>query len=246
MKCTSCGAEIGILDKVCPYCGNKNEGADGRQADIDKYENQSLKTRERIKKYISENIPIVISSIIGFLLLVSIFAADIIGEQVSESVRSSKYKKAIENYDENMKEISRYLEDGDYIGCLAFAKYHDISDDMEPYDELYDLMDMADYYKNAVNSVEELTIHGADAQWYRPETDISIHSFSIENFYKEYERKLPEIEDYKYLEYIYDMKDRMDIFMRIYLGLDDDGLAEYLAGSPSRQQAYLEEVLLND
>lgn len=246
MKCPSCGAEIGILDKVCPYCGKENAESAVRQADIDKYEKQSLKTKERIRKYISENIPLVISSIICFLLLIGIFAAGIIGEQAKEAIRTAGEEKAIQNYEENMRGITGYLEEEDYIGCLAYAKYHNIPDYLEPYDELYELLDMADYYKGAINAVESLSIHSPDAQWYRPETDISIYSFSIGNFYREYERKLPDIEDYKYRDQIYDMKDKMDIFMRIYLGLDDDALSEYLAGSPSRQQAYLEEVLLGD
>ena len=70
--------------------------------------------------------------------------------------------------------------------------------------------------------------------------------FAINDFYREFEYDLEDIEEDPYKEYIYDMKDKAGIILEVYLGLDEAGRNEYFAESDIKQTAYLEEVLMND
>ena len=57
MKCPHCGAQIGLEEKYCPFCGLPNEFARKHQEDMDRYEQEFQqtqsevyqKTRERFK-----------------------------------------------------------------------------------------------------------------------------------------------------------------------------------------------------
>ena len=42
------------------------------------------------------------------------------------------------------------------------------------------------------------------------------------------------------------MRDKADIMLEVYLGLDEAGRAGYLSSSNIEKEAYLEEVLIND
>ena len=40
MKCPHCGAQIGLEEKYCPFCGLPNEFARKHQEDMDRYEQE--------------------------------------------------------------------------------------------------------------------------------------------------------------------------------------------------------------
>ena len=69
-----------------------------------------------------------------------------------------------------------------------------------------------------------------------------MHS-AIWNFYFELDSQREKIEEDPCREYIHDMKEKADLILEIYLGLDEAGREEYFAASDIRQEAYLEEVL---
>ena len=48
------------------------------------------------------------------------------------------------------------------------------------------------------------------------------------------------------LRYIHDMKDKADIVLKVYMGLDDPAREAYLAFSDIEQEAYLEGVILDE
>ena len=87
---------------------------------------------------------------------------------------------------------------------------------------------------------------GPEADRYRPEEDVCDCRRAIHEFYSDFEYKQPEIEADPYGSYMTDMKDKADIILRIYLGIDDTYREKYLAASDIEQEAYLEGVLINE
>ena len=105
---------------------------------------------------------------------------------------------------------------------------------------------MAKEYSSLVSAVEEVTMFGPDAKWYRPESDIRDCRSAIWYFNFQFEHNLSKIDEDPYKDYIYDMKAKADTIMEVYLGLDEAGRDEYFSSSSNKQEAYLEEVLLHD
>ena len=224
MKCINCGADVRLTDKVCPYCGRVIKENAGYRADMEYYKRDSAKTKKKVREILSENIPIVISAIILVVLLI----ADGVLLYVQENA------------------FQDYLDAGDYAGFSAFEEYHNIAEWEPPYDDLNLLCDMAKEYSSLVSAVEEVTMFGPDAKWYRPESDIRSCRSAIWYFNFQFEHNLSKIDEDPYKDYIYDMKAKADTIMEVYLGLDEAGRDEYFASSSNKQEAYLEEVLLHD
>ena len=47
MKCPHCGAQIGLEEKYCPFCGLPNEFARKHQEDMDRYEQEFQQTQRK-------------------------------------------------------------------------------------------------------------------------------------------------------------------------------------------------------
>ena len=246
MKCISCGAEIGLTDKICPHCGRVIGETAGYQADLENVKQSSEKTQGRMQKSVRGNVPLVISTAVLILLVIAVCVASYVKKNAYHFRDDAMRKEAIKNSDEYSVQIKKYLDAGDYTAFVAFKDYHNIAEYAEPYDDLKLLWEMAYDYNSMISNIEEAVIHGPEARWYRPENDVFDCRMAISEFYREYEYKLSEIEKDPYAEYIHDMKNKADIVLRIYLGLDDEGREEYLAGSKNEQEAYLEEVIIGD
>ena len=108
------------------------------------------------------------------------------------------------------------------------------------------IWDMAYEYKKGINSIEQAVLFGSEARRSHVEDDISSCQYAIGSFYREYERALSDMKNDRYYDKLNDMKVRMDTAVRIYLGLDEEKLKEYLESSEIRQKAYLEEVLADE
>lgn len=246
MKCVGCGAEIGLTDKVCPHCGRKNTETAGYRSDMERLKKDSEKTKKKIGEILSENIPIVISAFCMLLLLIAVLMTIYVSENAYSFRENAKRKESVKQYDEYSAVIRKYLDAGDYTGFAAFKEYHNIAHWEEPYEDLNLICDMADYYSSMVSAVEEATMFGPEARRYDPESDISNCHRAIQRFYDEFDYRLSDIDSDPYRDNIYDMKAEADIIMEVYLGLDEEGRKSYFSESSIRQEAYLEEVLMND
>ena len=246
MKCISCGAEIGLTDKVCAHCGRAITENAGYRADMDYYKADSVKTRKKVREIIAENIPMVISAGVMILLLIAVLILIYVWENAYSFREDAARRESVRQYESYSPIIQDYLDAGDYTGFTAFEDYHNIAEWEEPYADLNLLVDMAEDYTSMVSAVEEAVMFGPDADRYDPESDVGDCHRAIWNFYFEFDSKLSDIDADPYRDYIYDMRAKADIIMEVYLGLDEAGRSEYFAESDIRQKAYLEEVLLND
>lgn len=246
MKCVSCGGEIGLTDKICPRCGRTITETAGHQRDLKKYKDKNEAAKRETTKAIKGNLPIVISAVVMVALLIAIGIAFYVEENAYSFRSDAKRKESVKKYDEYSAEIEKYLKAGDYTGFVAFKEYHNIAEWEAPYDDLKLLWEMAKYYNGLVSKVEEAVMFGPEARRYRPEEDVDNCQGAIYRFYHEYEYKQSDIEADPYSIYIHDMKEKADIILKVYLSMDDEAREAYLASSEIEQEAYLEEVLINE
>ena len=246
MKCISCGGEIGLTDKKCPYCGRVITENAGYRADLRTYKDKNEKTKRAISGTLSGNIPLIISAVVMVALFIAVGIAFYVEGNAFLFRSDAMRKDSVKNYEEYSKEIEKYLEAGDYTGFAAFKEYHNIAEWEEPYDDLKLLWEIARKYTNLVSKVESALMFGPEARRYRPESDVTDCQSTIYWFYRDYENYLPEIEEDPYEEYIRDMKDKADIILKVYFGLDDAAREAYLNSSEIEQEAYLEGVIIDE
>ncbi|MBP5608408.1 MAG: zinc ribbon domain-containing protein, partial [Lachnospiraceae bacterium] len=246
MKCISCGAEIGLTDKICPHCGRMITETAGHQADMEFHRKDSAGTKNKVRAILSENVPMVISSIVMILLVIAVSVASHVKDRAFMFREDAARRDSVKQYETYSAIIQDYLDAGDYTGFAAFEEYHSIAEWEEPYSDLQLLCDMAKEYSSLVSAVENAAMHGPDARWYNPESYIRDCRHEIWDFNFTFENARSKIDEDPYKDYIYDMKKKADMIMEVYLGLDEAGREEYFAASDIWQEAYLEEVLLHD
>ncbi len=246
MKCSSCGAEIRLTDSKCPYCGRALTEVAGHRKDKKKYQKDSEETQKKAAGILAQNHPIVVSVFCMILLMICFFAAFYVKENAYHFRDDAIRKKSAEKYDEYSVILQDYLDAEDYTGFMAFVKVHNIATWEEPYADLKILTDVATDYADLVSWVEAAKLYGPNASIYNPQYDVNNTHSVIEDFYGTYEKALEKNENDPYKDYIYDMKDKTDALLEVYLGLDEEGREEYFAGSELEQTAYLEEVLSHD
>ena len=246
MKCKSCGAEIGLTVEKCPFCGRAITETAGHQAGMKVYKERSKTAKHGLSKILDSNIPLVISAVVMAVLFVAIGIAFYVKQNAYHFRSDAMRRESVNKYDEYSSKIKDYLEAGDYTGFVAFMEYHNIAEWEAPYDDLNLLWEIAREYGYLVSEVESSVMFGPEADRYRPEQDVRDCVRAISGFYREYEDRKPEIEADPYRTYINDMKEKADIVLGVYLGMDDTAREAYLASSDIEQEAYLEGVLINE
>ena len=246
MKCSSCGGEIGLTDERCPYCGRIIKETAGHQTALKSYKKRNETGKRGLAKVLAGNTPLIISAVLMAVLIILDGIAFYVAGNAYYFRTDAMRKESVRKYDEYSREIEKYLEAGDYTGFAAFKEYHEIAEWKAPYDDLKLLWEMADKYDHLVSEVESSVMFGPEARRYRPESDVSDCRSAIDRFYSEYEYSGSEIESDPYAAYIHDMKEKADILLKVYLGLDDTAREAYLAASDIEQEAYLEGVIINE
>lgn len=112
MKCYSCGGEVNLTDKVCPFCGRPLTETASYRADEEKYKKRSEKTKSKIGVLISENVPIVISAVVMILLIIAVSVASYINENAYSFKDEAMRKESVKMYDSYRPIIQEYLDAG--------------------------------------------------------------------------------------------------------------------------------------
>ena len=91
MKCPGCGANLGLEDQYCPYCGTENPHARQHQAEIQNFRHEFEKTRDRVEeranRFAGLAVPATILGIAVVLLIASlIFSMN--AYQIGTSIRT--------------------------------------------------------------------------------------------------------------------------------------------------------------
>ena len=246
MKCVSCGAEIGFTEGKCPYCGRTLTETASHRADLKKYKGKSKKIKAEADAVVSKNKPLVLNVVVMVLLIICIIAATVINENAYFFKSDALQRRSVKNYEEYSQKIMEYLDAGDYTGFFAFMESQKIAEYKEPYDDLKLLYECAKEYEAMVSSIQNVCINGPEAKIYSQDRDIIECRTKIDYFYDMYELKHSYIDEDPYREYIYDMRDKADAILEIYLGLDEKDREAYFNGSENERNAYIEEVILGE
>ena len=91
MKCPGCGANLGLEDQFCPYCGTANPHALQHQAEMQNFRHEFEKTRDRVEeranRFAGFAVPLTILGIAVALLIASlIFSMN--AYQIGKSIRT--------------------------------------------------------------------------------------------------------------------------------------------------------------
>ncbi len=246
MKCLSCGAELGLTDEICPYCGRVITETASHRADLKTYKEKTETGKRGLAKVLSGNLPLIISAVMMLVLLIADGVALYVKENAYHFRSDAMRMESVKEYDTYAKTIKEYLDAGDYTGFVAFKDYHRIAEWEPPYEDLNLIWELAYDYENLVSKMESALMYGEQAKRYHEDTDVSDCRREINEFYREFESMQSEIETDPYGTYIFDMKQKADAMLKVYLGLDDAAREDYLNRSDIEQQAYLEGVIIHE
>ena len=242
MKCKNCGGEMGLLDKVCPYCGSENEESAGHQAKFQFYKRKSRETVETADQKYSSNKPLIAGSVILVLLIIGVITMTFIADKTEFIDLEIAHSETLKEADRFKEILNGYLEAGDYISFYNFVKRHHIYETDPEYKEYALLLDMASNYRSAMDSIEQLLMYG-EGYTYDKLYDIKDVSRSVSFFYVMYGYAEDDLEEDPYKKYAEDMKNKLNTAMRIYFGLDEKGLEDYLASSENQQTLFIQEAV---
>ena len=93
MKCPGCGANLGLEDQFCPYCGTANPHARQHQAEMQNFRHEFEKTRDRVEeranRFAGFAVPLTILGIAVALLIASlVFTMN--AYQIGKSIRTKQ------------------------------------------------------------------------------------------------------------------------------------------------------------
>lgn len=246
MKCYSCGGEVSLTDKVCPYCGRALTETASYRADEEEYKQRSKKTKKKADEIVSGNLALIISATAMVFLVIGVIVACYVNDNAYFFQEDARHRESVKKYEERTAEMQEYLDAGDYTGFFAYKEYHNIAELKEPFDDYKLLCKLAEEYTDMVWVIESVVVYDSDAQRYGSESDVNNCYWAIEHFYDEFKYNQSDIDKDPYKEYMYDMKDKADIILEVYFGLDENGRKEYFESSDLRKKAYLEGVLINE
>lgn len=245
MKCRNCGAELGLLDKVCPYCGSDNTESEGHREKLKTYQKKSAETVEKAHKEYGSNKPLIVGSLILVFLIIGVIGMSIAEEKTEYMDLDIAHSETLRNVDAFKATLNGYLDAGDYISFRDFFKGHHIYETDPEYAEYKILLSLSTEYNYAMNEMERLLMDG-ERKTRNKESDIKMCRVYISSFYSTYGYTEDDLEGYQYRENAEDMKHKLDTAMKVYFGLDDKGLADYLASSENQQTLFIEEAVLGE
>ena len=120
MKCPHCGAQIGLEEKYCPFCGLPNEFARKHQEDMDRYEQEFQQTQSEVyqktRHFTSLTVPLTVIFVLILLNIVSfVFVAK------SWDIGSSLQKQQIHSHlSKHQENIDTYIQNGDFCGLSYY------------------------------------------------------------------------------------------------------------------------------
>lgn len=248
MICNKCGRQIGIEDKKCPYCGTENQFALKHAKNMQNYEkkfdstgNKVIDTAKKTGRFASKAVIIVIL----ILIIVATMIVSSYNYTDHDGGEDKKREQAARNTTENMTQIEDLLEKGQYVEAYEYMKAHGVLDyDADAYKGLKGFGYVADSYCKCIENFEEMVYCSPDPDYF---DNFDSHSYGfclyIDSFYQTYDTWKDSNSCQEYREYIYDMEAQLRGVMKVYLGMDDQEIEEFLELSEAKKAVRLEEAL---
>ena len=233
------------MDEVCPYCGSKNIESAGHRAKYKSYKKKSRETVEEAERKYNSNKPLITASIILVFLIIGVIGMTFAAEKTEFMDSDIAHSETLRKADEFKGILNDYLEAGNYVAFYNFFERHNIYETDPEYEEYKLLKQLSREYIYTMSDIEQLVMYGEGYTWDK-ESDIKSCGNNIRFFYSSYGYAEDDLEGYKYREYAEDMKNQMNAAVKVYFGLDDKGLEDYLALSENEQTLFIEEVILGE
>ena len=247
MKCKYCGAEVGLEENFCSYCGRPNEQALRHTRDMADYHRRYAATEAAVVGKTRRFSRILLLAAVILIILIATIVMYAVTENAYSIPETMRQRDALRNPERTIAMMDSYLENRDYRGFASYMEYNVIRTYDTPFEAYSTLSYCAGYYSDFVMQLERLFLHTDREAWleYSASNDIRWLCQSLENFLYEYDRAEQREESERFLSYIEDMHQTMEGMLRVYLGIDDSELEAFLALSENRRAAYVEEVLLH-
>ena len=247
MKCKHCGAEIGLEENYCRYCGQPNDQALRHTQDMTNFHRRYAATETAVVSRTKRYSQIILRAALILVILIATIVMYLVAENAYSIPETIRRREANRNPEKTIAAMDSYLENRDYRAFASYLNYNAIrlyGTDFEDYSKL---AYCAEYYGDFVLRLEKLFLHTDREAWlqYSASSDIRWLCQSLEDFLDEYERVKRTGESEPFLSYIEDMRDTMMGMLRVYLGIDEQKLEEFFTYSENRKAAYVEEVLLH-
>jgi len=114
MKCPNCGANIGLEDVYCTYCGSPNPFAKQHQEQMRQYQQQFEETKAEVEKKANRFANIAVPLTILAILLAALIGAAIFAFSADDIGRTIRTRQTAANAKEYRSRIEKALDDGDY------------------------------------------------------------------------------------------------------------------------------------
>ncbi len=243
MKCPSCGGNISLEDKFCPYCGAKNILAMQHARDMAEYKEDYEQTKQEVYASQKRLSAVVVRVIVLVVLIIGIIiTAALLNNGVYGIRRDRLEKQAAKNAAEYSKIMDEYLEDQDYLGFCGFCegkglRYVDAFDKYEP------VIRMGDSYKTCISYMLSAQMPGpyGDRARYIEYLEDPLDSFykdRMEDYYGDSEKEARAIYEKAYAG----MKQQLERCLVTYMGLTEEEAASLEGLSKARRTVLIEEA----
>ncbi len=224
MKCPNCGAPMGLEDKYCTYCGTPNMQALRHQADMEKYQQEYLKTQQDVMEKTGRLRRSGSWLVILVVLLIAMIASIILFARAWDIGYTLREKKLTKEMPHHKAVLEAYLEEGEYSQFYGYYSSNSLSlGDDYSYEAVYRAS------RSYVNIIEiAASVHDPDnfrfQEKYRTENceylaEDLIRLFTVEEDLSYYaDEALTEDK----LAYVEDMRDRIRAVARTCFGLTEE------------------------
>ena len=136
MKCPHCGAQIGLEEKYCPFCGLPNEFARKHQEDMDRYEQEFQQTQSEVyqktRHFTSLTVPL---NIVSFVFVAKSW-------DIGSGLQKQQIHSHLSKHQEN---IDTYIQNGDFCGLSYYYSQNSLyyEDAFDKYNALISASDLS-------------------------------------------------------------------------------------------------------
>ncbi|MBQ9661816.1 MAG: hypothetical protein IJV40_01550 [Oscillospiraceae bacterium] len=246
MKCPYCGGEVGLEERLCPYCGRPNEQAQRHHQDMAHYKMRYAATEADVAgkaESYARAVPRIVAIV---LMLIASIAMWVIAANLYSYPENTRRRAAEKNPQPVIETLEGYLAERNYMSFASYFDYYDLRTYDTPFEAYSDLRWCADCYQAFMVETESLFLHTDREKWvrYSASSDIQRLCRELNEFLEYADRAEKECENETHLACVKDMRSDVDNVLRLYLGLGEDEMENFLTLSETRKAAWVEEVLL--
>ncbi len=247
MKCKYCGAEVGLEENFCSYCGQPNDQAIRHSRDMASFHRRYAATEAAVVSKANRYSQVILRAVLILVMLIATVVMAAVTENAYSLPEAMRRREAEKHPEQTCAVLDAYLESGDYRGFSSYITYNGIRPYGTVFEAYTNLYWCADDYSGFVLQMEKLFLQANRDDWlkYSASSDIRWLCQSLDDFLDSYDGAQRNEESELYLTYIEDMRQTIGQMLHVYLGLDEQELAEFLTLSENRKAVYVEEVLLH-